>query len=98
MTNRKPMLWASLTVDSTREEVLAAVEECDERSRLAREHFDSLDWSHLPPEGERRGCYWSKDGSVKVHYGAPREEDPILAAQRLAGEEDQSTPGWDQGA
>lgn len=28
----------------------------------------------------------------------PRRVDPLLERQKLAGEEDQSVPGWDQGA
>jgi hypothetical protein len=31
-------------------------------------------------------------------YFGDREEDPSLARQREAGEEDQSQPGWDAGA
>jgi hypothetical protein len=34
---------------------------------------------------------------VACNFG-PRREDPVLARQLLAGEEDQSVPGWDQGA
>jgi hypothetical protein len=46
------------------------------------------------PEGFR-GCVTSLDGKARVHVGPRREEDPLLAAQRRAGEEDQTQPGWD---
>lgn len=79
-----------ITWDSTREEVLAAVEEHDRRvagRRIYRD--DEIDWRG-DALGERKGCYWSKDGQVRVHMGHPGDEDPSLTAQQLAGQEDQS--------
>lgn len=101
MTNRGRPLWADLTMDSTREEVAAALAEAEERDReiaaTPRYSDNDIDWRGDPP-GKRRGCYWSKDGKVRFHVGPIREENPLLARQRVAGEEDQSVPGWDQGA
>lgn len=83
---------------ATRAEVLAAVAEQDALlASLPRYADDDIDWRGDPPD-RREGCYWSKDGRVRVNVGHPREENAVLARQRLAGEEDQSQPGWDQGA
>lgn len=96
-------LSADLTWQSTREEVLAAVEEAEQRDAESREFMkayrddDAFDWRGDPP-GEREGCYWSKDGEVRINVGHPRDENPVMARQRVAGEEDQSVPGWDYGA
>ncbi len=84
-----------ITWDSTREEVLAAVEEQDALlASLPRYTEDEIDWRGDPPK-RRQGCYWSKDGRMRVHVGSPRGVDPLLARQQVAGEEDQSLPGWD---
>lgn len=91
-----------LTADSTREEVLAYVADHDRRTAeiratIAAYSDDQIDWRGDPPE-RREGCYWSKDGNLRVHVALPRDEDPVIARQRVAGEEDQSVPGWDFGA
>lgn len=86
----KPITW-----DSTREEVLAAADEHGRRADAVVSYTDDeIDWRGDPPE-RREGCYWSKDGRMRVHVGSPRDVDPLLARQQVAGEEDQNLPGWD---
>lgn len=101
-TPRARPLWAGLTYESSREQVIAAVEESEQRSAEALAEMrkytdDDIDWRGDPPE-KREGCYWSKDGNLRVHMGSVRDEPLSLVRQRSAGEEDQSVPGWDFGA
>lgn len=71
-------LFADLTADSTREEVLAAVEESEARSARVVDPSDFV------------GC--GRQGQSRL------DTDPVLQRQMVAGEEDQSAPGWEQGA
>ena len=92
-------LWTRLTMDSPREEVLAAVAESERISAELREVLDNqsdddIDWRGHRPE-DRRGCYWAKDGSYSVYMGAPPRSESVRSRQDRAGEEDQSQPGWD---
>lgn len=98
-TRQRP-LWAALTKDSSREEVLAAVEEADRRAELARRDLLDVVFPGMPEDpSQRRGCYWSADGDVVACYGdGELEENPAIVRQRAAGEEDQTVPGWDFGA
>jgi hypothetical protein len=75
-------LFADLTMESTREQVLAAVAESDARD-AAR--------GPLTAEDHLYACR-------RVPPGYKSERDRILERQAAAGEEDQSVPGWDQGA
>ena len=85
-------LWADLTMESSREEVLTAVAQAEQRQREADEHMRTVEFPEVPDDFE--GCLWSKCGTVVAMY-RHREEDPSIAAQNRAGEEDQSQPGWD---
>jgi hypothetical protein len=102
MTDQHPARprWADLTMNSTREEVLAAVAEHDRRAEeieaaIAHYSDDQIDWRGDPP-GHRRGCYWSFDGKVSVHMGPAVDDDSVRALQDRAGQEDQSAaaPEW----
>ena len=89
MTKDRPLpLFATLTQDSSRAEVLAALAELDERDA-------NFVMPELPevPDGYT-GCVWSLDGSAVACRGSSRV-NPSLEAQKRAGEEDQSQPGWD---
>lgn len=91
MEGRMPR-WATLTETSTREEVLAAVEEYErDIAELPTYADDEIDWRGDPP-GQRKGCYWSFDGMAVFCYGEI-QPDPVRRAQDRAGEEDQSQ-GW----
>lgn len=68
-------LFADLTWASTREEVLAAVEEVDRR-------LSTLDLSMATP------CRMEEPRSLSY-------DQVLLERQKVAGEEDQSVPGWD---
>lgn len=74
-------LFADLTMESTREEVLAAVAELDERE--ARRVDDPAAYVGCGRLGGRPTAL---------------ERNVMLQRQKVAGEEDQSVPGWDQGA
>jgi hypothetical protein len=86
-----------ITRESSREDVLAAVEEHERRASAAKRYADDdFDFRGDPP-GRREGCYWSKDGAVVACYrGGPKDEPYHVIAQRRAGEEDQSdtAPAW----
>lgn len=90
--DRPPRLWASLTADSSREEVLAAVVEQDRLDEELAAINAKVEFPDVP-EGYV-GCVTSLCGTVIAMYG-PIEENPTIAAQNRAGEEDQSQPGWD---
>lgn len=81
-----------ITWDSTREEVLAAVEEHEARVAAAMRKMDEVEFPEVP-EGFV-GCVWSKCGTVRAHY-RPTQVNPSLEAQKRAGEEDQSAEGWE---
>lgn len=91
----EPPHWSTLNADSSREEVLAAVAESERVLAEASRVFDEVEFPDVP-EGFT-GCVMSKCGRVRAHYG-PIHESPTLTRQRTAGEEDQTVPGWDQGA
>jgi len=94
MAERERPLWADLTMDSSRTEVLAAVAEAEVREREIDALMAEVEFPEVPDGFE--GCVWSKCGRVRIHYGPVAEdEDEELAAQVRAGEEDQSQPGWD---
>ena len=69
---------------ASREEVLAAVEHSD---RIVREI--------LAEQDQADDAFSQLVTRTHCHFGDPRDEDPSLARQRVAGEEDQSVPGWD---
>lgn len=78
-------------MDSTREEVLAAVAEADARHAETLAHAATVTFPEVPDGYE--GCVWSTCGTVRAHYGKTHDEtDPNMIAQRAAGEEDQSPP------
>lgn len=78
-------------MESSREEVLAAVAETEERLARTREHMKTVVFPDVPEGYE--GCVWSTCGTVRAHYGKTADEtDPHMIAQRAAGEEDQSPP------
>lgn len=87
--NRQLPLWAGLTMKSTREEVLAAVEETDRRRAEHAKFMETVEFPEVP-EGYV-GCVWSTCGQVRAHYG-PISRNPAREAQDRAGEEDQSPP------
>lgn len=84
----EPITW-----DSSREEVLAAVEDSERRARETRQAMESAVFPEVPDGFV--GCVASLDGRILAHYGSVHDDDPSLAAQERAGEEDQSQPGWD---
>lgn len=88
-------------MDSTREEVLAAVAEEDARQResmdlVARYSDDQIDWRGASP-GEREGCYVSFDGNCWVMV-RPENPNSVRARQERAGQEDQSVEASEWGA
>lgn len=86
MTEESPnYVTMGLTSTSTREEVLAAVEEHERRAKA------SLEWIAANPI--------SGPGCRRYDPDAPLTGDKLLLErQKTAGEEDQTVPGWDQGA
>lgn len=81
-----------LTADSTGAEVLAAVAAQDRLEAELAAINEKVEFPEVP-EGYV-GCVASLCGNVIAMYG-PINEDPVVAAQNRAGEEDQSQPGWD---
>ncbi len=75
---------------ASREDVIAAVEAQERREREHVRH------EYPPVPDGFEGCVTSLDGQAIACYG-PVYEDPSLIRQQIAGEEDQSVPGWDSG-
>jgi hypothetical protein len=84
-----------ITWESTREEVLAAVEEHERRAAETRALMDQLVFPGLDEDNPEPGCYWSSDGTAKIHVGrVERDRDSHLTRQDAAGEEDQDDGTW----
>ena len=85
-----------ITRDSTREEVLAAVAEHEARAQATTRLIESLEFPGYDPDNPKPGCYWSSDGSARMHVGTPGRlaTDVHLQRQQAAGEEDQDDGTW----
>jgi hypothetical protein len=84
-----PRKWAALTMESTRDEVLAAVAEADEIGRQVRSEIAS----GMSGTCGRRGV---PSGVRRAHEDQAEEQraaELLLERQAAAGEEDQSAVG-----